>query len=369
MEDEPTNANVSEPSDDRSDRIARRVLLANLGIATAGALTVAGLGLTGRSAVAYQAPASPVHNHSATTTAPSAAATGKPLGSTAPIDHDAVHKAATAAFPAKTQGQGLQELESRVVGGVREFDLVAGKLRWEVTPGNFVDAEAYNGQVPGPIIRVAEGERVRVRVKNQLDDSTAVHWHGQRVPNSMDGVPFITQPPITPGETFTYEFTAGPFGSHMYHSHHNATEQVGRGSLGPLIVSPRDKSVDPQYDKEEFFIFNDSLGGLTINGKGFPATFPYTAKLGQRIRFRFMNEGTMIHPAHLHGLTLEVFARDGYPLPAPFKCDTLNVAPGERWDAIVVADAPGVWAFHCHILTHAEGNAGMFGMVTALIVS
>ena len=82
-----------------------------------------------------------------------------------------------------------------------------------------------------------------------------------------------------------------------------------------------------------------------------------------------MNEGTQIHPAHLHGLTLEVFARDGYPLPAPFRCDTLNVAPGERWDAIVLADAPGVWAFHCHILSHAEGNAGMFGMVTALIVS
>jgi len=369
MENEPTEAEPTQPADERGDRIARRVLLANLGIATAGALAVAGLGLTGRSAGAYQAAATPVHEHSATTATPSPAGSAKPLATAAPTDHDTVHKAATAAFPAKTQGQGLQELESRVVDGVREFDLVAGKVRWEVTPGNFVDAEAYNGQVPGPVIRVTERERLRVRVKNQLDDSTAVHWHGQRVPNSMDGVPFITQPPIKPGETFTYEFTAGPFGSHMYHSHHNATEQVGRGSLGPLIVAPRDKSVDPQYDKEEFFIFNDALGGLTINGKGFPATFPYTAKLGQRIRFRFMNEGTMIHPAHLHGLTLEVFARDGYPLPAPFKCDTLNVAPGERWDAIVLADAPGVWAFHCHILTHAEGNAGMFGMVTALIVS
>ena len=369
MEEEPTSASATEPAEDRSDRIARRVLLANLGIATAGALTAAGLGLSGRSAAAYQAPATVAHNHSATTASPTPSGSAKPVATTAPADHDAVHQAATAAFPAKTQGQGLQELESRVVGGVREFDLVAGKLRWEVTPGNFVDGEAYNGQIPGPIIRATEGERIRVRVQNDLSDSTAVHWHGQRVPNSMDGVPFITQPPIKPGETFTYEFTAGPFGSHMYHSHHNATEQVGRGSLGPLIVAPRNKSVDPQYDKEEFFIFNDALGGLTINGKGFPATFPYTAKLGQRIRFRFMNEGTMIHPAHLHGLTLEVFARDGYPLPAPFKCDTLNVAPGERWDAIVLADAPGVWAFHCHILTHAEGNAGMFGMVTALIVS
>jgi FtsP/CotA-like multicopper oxidase with cupredoxin domain len=355
--------------DDTGGRIARRVLLANVGIATAGALTVAGLALSGRSADAYQAVPTPAHNGHAATSSPTSSPSARPTATPAPADHDAIHKAVTAAFPAKTQGQGLQELDSRVVDGAREFDLTCGKMRWEVTPGVFVDAEAYNGQVPGPVMRLTEGERVRVRVKNNLDDSTAVHWHGQRVANAMDGVPFITQPPIRPGETFTYEFVAGPFGSHMYHSHHNATEQVGRGMLGPLVVAPKSKTVDPQYDKEEFFIFNDALGGLTINGKGFPATFPYTAKLGQRIRFRFMNEGTMIHPAHLHGLTLEVFARDGYPLPAPFKCDTLNVAPGERWDAIVVADAPGAWAFHCHILTHAEGNTGMFGMVTALIVS
>jgi FtsP/CotA-like multicopper oxidase with cupredoxin domain len=364
---EPDSAD--EPQETRGGLIARRVLLTNFGVATAGALAVAGLGLAGRGAAAYQGTPSPSHGHTVAAATSSPTLTTKPLATAAPVDHDAVHKAATVAFPAKTQGQGLQELESRVIDGVREFDLVCGKVRWEVTPGKFFDAQAYNSQVPGPIMRMTEGERVRVRVKNQLDDSTAVHWHGQRVPLSMDGVPFITQPPIKAGETFTYEFTAGPFGSHMYHSHHNATEQVGRGSLGPLIVMPRDKNVDPQYDKDELFIFNDSLGGLTINGKGFPATFPYTAKLGQRIRFRFMNEGMMIHPAHLHGLTLEVFARDGYPLPAPFKCDTLNVAPGERWDAIVVADAPGVWAFHCHILNHAEGSSGMFGMVTALIVS
>jgi FtsP/CotA-like multicopper oxidase with cupredoxin domain len=366
---EPTKPVVADKEgDDRTGRIARRVLLANVGVFTAGSLAVAGLALTGRGVAAYQAPsATPGHLHSGASPTPSLA----PAKTAAPVatDHDAVHKAATAAFPAKTQGQGLQELPSRLVDGVREFDLTCGNVRWEVTPGQFVDAEAYNGQVPGPIMRATEGERIRVRVKNELADSTAVHWHGQRVPNSMDGVPFITQPPIKPGETFTYEFTAGPFGSHMYHSHHNATEQVGRGMLGPLLIAPRNSRVDPDYDKDELFIFNDSLGGLTINGKGFPATFPYTAKLGQRIRFRFMNEGVQIHPAHLHGLTLEVFARDGYPLPAPFRCDTLNVAPGERWDAIVVADAPGVWAFHCHILSHAEGNAGMFGMVTALIVS
>jgi len=355
---------MTEP-EDAAGTIARRTLIGTLGVATLGGIAATALGLTGRGAAPARIAAASSSPTPALTPARTVAPTAKP---TTAVDHDAHAESLVKAFPAKTQGAGLQELASRVVDGAREFDLTCDKIRWEVTPGVIVDALAYNGQVPGPIIRVTEGERVRVNVANKTDQTTGVHWHGQRVVNKMDGVPVITQPTIKPGETFVYDFIAKPFGSHMYHSHHNATEQVGRGMLGPLLVMPKDQATDPKYDKDELFIFNDQLGGLTINGKGFPATFPYTAKLGQRIRFRFMNEGVMIHPAHLHGLTLEVFARDGYPLPQPFKCDTLNIAPGERWDAIVVADEPGVWAFHCHILNHAEGSTGMFGMVTALIV-
>jgi FtsP/CotA-like multicopper oxidase with cupredoxin domain len=81
-----------------------------------------------------------------------------------------------------------------------------------------------------------------------------------------------------------------------------------------------------------------------------------------------MNEGLMIHPMHLHGLEQVVFAKDGWNYKDPWTCDTLNVAPGERYDVLVTAHSPGVWAFHCHILTHAESAHGMFGMVTALIV-
>lgn len=342
----------------------RRALLGAIGVATLGGLAAGALGLTGRGAGPAQAAAT-----STPTTTPGRTTAQRTAAPVATMDHDAHAESMVKAFPAKTQGAGLQPLASRVVDGAREFELSCEKVRWEVTPGVFVEAFTYNGQVPGPIIRVTEGERVRVKVTNKFDQSTGVHWHGQRVVNKMDGVPFLTQPTIKPGETFVYDFVAKPFGSHMYHSHHNATEQVGRGMLGPLLVMPKDASVDPKYDKDELFIFNDQLGGLTINGKGFPATVPYTAKLGERIRFRFMNEGVQIHPAHLHGLTFEVFARDGYPLPQPFRCDTINVAPGERWDAIVVADEPGVWAFHCHILNHAEGPTGMFGMVTALVVS
>jgi FtsP/CotA-like multicopper oxidase with cupredoxin domain len=189
----------------------------------------------------------------------------------------------------------------------------------------------------------------------------------------MDGVPFITQPPIRPGESFRYEFVARPSGSHMYHSHHNATDQVGRGLLGAFIVDPSDPAhrYDRKYGvtQDIVWISNDSLGGFTINGKGFPATAPIVASLGEKVVIRFMNEGVMMHPWHLHGMPMRVVARDGYPLgSAEFTCDTLGVNPGERWDAVIDCDNPGVWAFHCHILPHAEGRDGMFGMVNALIV-
>lgn len=281
---------------------------------------------------------------------------------------DRMHEAGVKAFPAETGKHGMQPLEYRIVNGAKQFELVCQNIQWEVEPGKFVEAMAYNGQVPGPTIRVTEGDLVRVIVRNEMDESTAIHWHGQDVPNAMDGVPFITQPPITPGSEFVYEFRATPFGSHMYHSHYNAAEQTLKGMLGAFIVEPKNKRVEPAYDEEWIMILNDMHHGFTINGKSFPATQPKTVKRGTRLRMRFMNEGAMLHPMHLHGMPMTVFARDGYILPAPFKCDTLNIAPGERWDAIVECNNPGVWAFHCHILTHAEGPHGMFGMVTALIV-
>src|SRR5437867_8340292 len=126
----------------------------------------------------------------------------------------------------------------------------------------------------------------------------------------------------------------------MYHSHHNATDQVGRGLLGAFIVHPRDAAQDyPQRDgvtQDIVWISNDTLGGFTINGRGFPAISPIVAGKGERILIRFMNEGVMTHPWHLHGMPMRVVARDGYPLgTAAFTCDTLGVNPGERWDALI----------------------------------
>jgi FtsP/CotA-like multicopper oxidase with cupredoxin domain len=281
---------------------------------------------------------------------------------------DKMHEAGVKAFPAKTEGKAGQRLEPKMDGDVKVFELTAKVVQWQVTPETTVEAWTYNGTMPGPEIRVTEGDKVRFVVKNELPESTAMHFHGLIVPNKMDGVPFITQPVIKPGETSTYEFTVKNSGSHMYHSHHNATKQVGKGLLGALIVEPKDKSKDPQYDLDYTMILNDANGGFTLNGKGFPATEPIVAKLGQKLRIRYMNEGMMIHPMHLHGLPQLTFAKDGWNLPAPYMNDTVNIAPGERWDVIVDCTDPGVWAFHCHILNHAESEHGMFGMVTALIV-
>jgi len=304
-------------------------------------------------------------DHSGGTMAPNPAAA---TSATQSEDMDRMHEAGIKAFPAKTEGKGNQLFAPRMDGKVKVFDLTASKVQWEVEPGRRVEAWAYNGQIPGPQIRVREGDRVRINLKNDLPESTAVHFHGLELPNDQDGVPFITQPPVKPGASYTYEFTVPNSGSHMYHSHHNAAKQVGLGLLGAFVVEPRQPRAIEKVDVDHVMILNDGMHGYTLNGKGFPATDPIVAKLGQKVRVRFMNEGMMIHPMHLHGMHMTVIDKDGWPQPAPWRCDTLNIAPGERWDVIVNCNNPGVWAFHCHILPHAESAHGMFGMVTALIV-
>jgi FtsP/CotA-like multicopper oxidase with cupredoxin domain len=284
---------------------------------------------------------------------------------------DAMHEAGIKSFPAPTQGLGGQPLEYTMDGDVKVFNLTASVIEWEFAPGEYAEAWAYNGVVPGPEIRVTEGDKVRVNITNNLNETTAIHWHGLIVPADQDGVPFITQPPIKPGESFTYEFPIreGNAGTHMYHSHMNAAEQVTRGMLGAFIVEPKDPSTRPQFDREYTLVLNDGyIGGYSLNGKSFPATHPLVAKRGEKVLIRYLNEGVMIHPMHLHGMPMTVVACDGYLLPQPYMCDTLNIAPGQRFEAIVEATEVGTWAFHCHILTHAESAHGMFGMVTVFVV-
>ncbi len=265
-------------------------------------------------------------------------------------------------------------LEATLDGDVKVFELTIDEIEHRIDAQTApLAALGFNGVWTGPQLRVVEGDRVRAVFTNNLKETTGIHFHGQDLPNAVDGVPMITQEPIVPGATHAYEFVAGPSGSHMYHSHHNATDQVGRGLLGAFIVEPKVPADRPANlygtTQDIVWISNDTLGGFTINGRGFPATYPIVAQLGDKILVRFMNEGVMMHPWHLHGQPMRVVARDGYPLGgAAFTCDTLGVNPGERWDVVIDCKNPGVWAFHCHILTHAEGMDGMFGMVTALIV-
>jgi len=278
-------------------------------------------------------------------------------------------KPAFAQVPQLVLSDALTPLTPQMDGDVKVFNLTIDEIAQQIDEIKApVAALGYNGHWPGPTIRVNQGDKVRAVFRNNLPETTGVHFHGVEFDDFFqDGVPFVTQQPIVPGETYTYEFTARNAGSLMYHSHHNATDQVGRGLLGAFLVEPTANPVT--YDREYVWISNDSLGGFTINGHGFPATVPVLAAIGETVLIRFMNEGVMMHPWHSHGYAMKVVARDGIPLgSASFSCDTLGVNPGERWDATITVDRPGIWAFHCHILPHVEGTAGMFGMVNTLIV-
>lgn len=294
---------------------------------------------------------------------------------------DAMMEAVAKKFPTKTSGTGNSELGYITsADGYKVFDLVTKIIPWEVEQGKFVDGWSYNGQIPGPIIRVNTGDKVRINLKNELPESTTLHLHGIRVPNSADGVDPYTQRPVKPGEMFTYEFVARESAVGMYHSHHNAQVQVPNGLAGALLVDDwksiamevagtRVADTDGDAESEVVMVLNDSgTIGLSLNGKSFPATSPYELNVGESMVVHYFNEGNMTHPMHLHQPAGLVVAHDGKVLESPFWADTLNVAPGERWTVVYTALDPGVWAWHCHILTHAETPEGMRYMVTALII-
>ena len=287
-----------------------------------------------------------------------------------------------ASYPVATEGTGNPVLEPTIgADGVKQFELTAGITPWEVEPGVTVDAWTYNGVVPGPQIHVNVGDRVRLVLRNDLPMATDLHLHGINVDNSMDGVAPLTQPSIQPGETFTYEFLADEPAVAMYHAHHHGQLQVPNGMLGTIFVGqmalPAGQTVggeaipaDLRLAQEMPLVLNDSgVIGFSLNGKSFPATEPITAHTGDWILVHYFNEGSQIHPMHLHQFDQVVVAKDGFPLDHPYVADTLNVAPGERYSVLIQLDRPGTWVWHCHILNHVERDTGMFGMVTAVVVS
>ena len=259
--------------------------------------------------------------------------------------------------------------------GYKVFEVTAMLADWEVEPGKIVEAYTYNGTVPAPEIRAEVGDKIRVILKNELPAPTVIHWHGVRVPNSMDGVPPFTQEAVPPGEEFVYEFEALEPAVGIYHSH-NGASQVLDGLFGAVTIGQMqtpevllDQGFKATPDQEIQMVLNDAgVIGLTLNGKSFPATEPYSGKIGDTIMVHYQNEGLMAHPMHLHQPLGWIIAKDGKELLVPVPGDTINVAPGERYTVLYQLTDPGVWAWHCHILTHAERDDGMFGMVTAFIV-
>lgn len=289
---------------------------------------------------------------------------------------DALMLAVAQQYPAVTEGHGGEVMEPTILAdGTKEFVIVAKVVKWEVEPGVIVDAWTYNGVVPAPEIHVLTGDKVRLVLQNDLPDSTSLHLHGIQVPNVMDGVDPYTEAPTKPGGEHIYEFVAKGPAVGIYHSHHNAQEQIPDGMFGAFTIDEMpipQKLIDKGYtqiDKKVNMVVNDAGAiGLSLNGKSFPATEPYTLRVGQVMLVNYMNEGLLSHPMHLHQPSGWIIAKDGVPLDEPTPTDTVNIAPGERYTVLYMGQEPGVWAWHCHILTHAETPSGMRYMVTALIV-
>jgi plastocyanin len=272
---------------------------------------------------------------------------------------------------------------------LREFTLVAEEFDWDLQPGTTVRAWGYNGQVPGPEIRVREGDHVRITLVNKLPVGTTIHWHGLNVPPAMDGPAGLNQAPVEPGETFTYEWTATPAGTRWYHSHTDVATQVMLGLYGPLIVEPKHGA--KHYDRDYTYVLSEWDNELTpgvasgtaprgprdatlrggefgtdeflMNGHIHEAIPPIVVKEGDEVLIRLINAGTLAHPFHIHGHSFKIVATDGNPVPeaAQLTKDTVLIAPGERYDIAFKADNPGVWMVHCHIENHAAN-----GMMTVI---
>ena len=259
----------------------------------------------------------------------------------------------------------------------RKFELTVEEVDLKVAPGLTAKVWAYNGQVPGPLIHVQEGDDVEVTMTNNSTLSHTIHWHGQFMTNNWknDGVPKVTQPAIEPGESYVYKFVAEKPGSLWYHCHVNVPEHVGiRGMWGPMIVDPKEpEPIEKTVTKEAILMFSgwdsdvageygkgghprEQLDYFSINGKSFPLTEPLRVKKGDVLRLRLYAVGNHV-AFHTHGHDMLVTHKDGLPIPNPYYADVVPMMPGERLDVIIEMNNPGLWINHDHIEQHVS-NAG-----------
>jgi len=270
----------------------------------------------------------------------------------------------------------------RMNNGVKEFHLVAEPVVREIAPGMKAHLWGYNGQSPGPTIEVVEGDRVRMFVTNRLPEKTSIHWHGQRLPNGMDGVSGLTQPAIMPGKTFVYEFVAKRPGTFMYHPHADEMTQMAMGLMGSWITHFKDQKFMP-VDRDFVFLLNayDIEPGSykpkintmldfnlwTWNSRAFPGIDPLVVRKNDRVRIRVGNLTMTNHPIHLHGHEFQVTGTDGgwVPPSARWPEVTTDIAVGQMRALEFVADELGDWALHCH-KSHHTMNAMGHGVPTML---
>ncbi|WP_034297151.1 multicopper oxidase family protein [Herbaspirillum sp. RV1423] len=263
----------------------------------------------------------------------------------------------------------------RMNGGVKEFHLVAEPVVREIAPGMKANLWGYNGQSPGPTIEVVEGDRVRIFVTNRLPEHTSVHWHGQRLPNGMDGVTGLTQPGIPPGKTFVYEFTARRAGTFMYHPHADEMVQMAMGMMGFWITHPKNPDF-MRVDRDFVFLLNayDIEPGAatpkvntmldfnlwTWNSRAFPGIDPLPVRQNDRVRIRVGNLTMTNHPIHLHGHEFVVTGTDGGWTPPASRWPEVSadIAVGQMRAIEFDATEEGDWALHCHKSHHTMNAMG-----------
>ena len=263
----------------------------------------------------------------------------------------------------------------RMNNNVKEFHLVAEPVVRELAPGMQANLWGYNGQSPGPTIEVVEGDRVRIFVTNKLPEHTSVHWHGQRLPNGMDGVTGLTQPGIAPGKTFVYEFVARRPGTFMYHPHADEMTQMAMGMMGFWVTHPKDPNfmkvdrdfvfllsnydIDPGSYTPKIMTMTD-FNLFTFNSRVFPGIDPMVVRQGDKVRVRVGNLTMTNHPIHMHGHEFEVTGTDGgWTRPeSRWPEVTTDVAVGQMRAVEFTATDLGDWAFHCHKSHHTMNAMG-----------
>ncbi|MGA8528698.1 MAG: multicopper oxidase family protein [Acidobacteriaceae bacterium] len=302
--------------------------------------------------------------------------------------------AGAGSLPAAGESQGLQQgqgsphrgmapLGAEASGRAADFSLQIAPMLVELAPQVVVSTIGYSNQVPGPLLRMREGQHVTVDVVNETDVPEYVHWHGLFVPPEVDGVEEEGTPPVPPHGRRRYQFVATPAGSRWYHSHTTAMLDMHRGAytgqFGFLMIDAAD---DPgRYDQEVFLalrewqyflspVDQDEMAphpgdpmpekpatpdlrpnGLqvnaplySINDKILGAGDPLHVQPGQRVLMHLLNaSAAQIHRLALSGHKFRVIALDGNPVPTPQPVDVIEIAPGERVDAIVEMNNPGVW--------------------------